>query len=67
MHYLEKGAMWGMVDYGKHSYAAKNTEYSYNHDMGGYTKDEIRAYLATDEKEWLEMERELYAGVRKDK
>lgn len=35
--------------------------------MGGYTKDEIRAYLATDEKEWLEMERELYAGVRKDK
>ena len=35
--------------------------------VGGYTKDEIRAYLATDEKEWLEMERELYAGVRKDK
>ena len=65
MHYLEKGAMWGMIDYGKHNFAAKNTEYSYNHDMGGYTREEIRGFLGTNEKEWLEMERDLYASVLK--
>lgn len=66
MHYLEKGAMWGMIDYGKHNFEAKNTEYSYNHTWGGgYTKDEIRSYLGSGEKEWLEMEADFYRSVLK--
>ncbi len=63
MHYLEKGAMWGMLEYGKHNYEAKNTEYSYNHDMGGYTREEMKEIMGTHEKELLEMEREFYRSV----
>lgn len=35
MHYLEKGAMYGMLDYGLKNRANRNTVYSELHDMGG--------------------------------
>lgn len=35
MHYLEKGALWGMLDYGIQNCKNRNTVYSDEHDMGG--------------------------------
>lgn len=35
MHYLEKGAMWGMLEYGRENFKNRNTIYSDDHDMGG--------------------------------
>ena len=39
MHYLEKGAMYGMLDYGLHNFANKTTVYSELHDMGGIDRE----------------------------
>jgi 2-methylisocitrate lyase-like PEP mutase family enzyme len=57
-HYLEKGAMWGMLDYGQHVFADKNTAYSDDHDMGGVMEngwmsvyEELSMY-----KKWLALE-----------
>lgn len=36
MHYMEKGAMWGMVEYGTMNMKNKSTVYSEWHDMNGY-------------------------------
>ena len=38
MHYMEKGAMWGMMRYGVENLKNKSTVYSQYHDMDGYTK-----------------------------
>lgn len=35
MHYLEKGMIWGMMEYGLNNIANKSTVYSNDHDMGG--------------------------------
>lgn len=67
LHYLEKGAMWGMLDYGKHDFANKNTEYSANHDMGGLQGiDRYKALETTNEKDWLELEQKFYDSVKKN-
>ena len=58
MHYLEKGALWGMLDYGIQNNKNKNTVYSDQHDMGGLmTNDEsmeglvkFKAYLDLEAK-----------------
>ncbi len=34
-HFMEKGAMWGMMDYANHTIADKSTAYADAHDMGG--------------------------------
>ena len=66
MHYLEKGAMWGMMDYGKRNFASRNTIYSTEHDMGGMTPEEMNRCRSMDpDSAWLEMEREFYQAVRK--
>ena len=57
MHYLEKGSMFGMMDYGKHVFAAQSTQYADEHDMGGYTKQEQRQLLERDSG-WLDAEEE---------
>jgi len=36
MHYMEKGAMWGMVQYGVENLKNKSTVYSEWHDTNGY-------------------------------
>ena len=36
MHYMEKGAMWGMIKYGVENLKNKSTVYSEWHDMNGY-------------------------------
>ena len=61
MHYLEKGAMWGMVDYGRHNYANKSTVYSTEHDMGGMTpEDRILCRTMDPDNSWLDAEREFF-------
>jgi len=57
MHYLEKGSMYGMMDFGKRVFGDMSTRYSDEHDMGGYTKDEQRTLLERDIG-WMDAEEE---------
>lgn len=57
MHYLEKGSMYGMMDFGKRVFAEQSTRYSDEHDMGGYTKEEQRNLLERDIG-WMDAEEE---------
>ncbi len=43
MHYMEKGAMWGMIEYGTENLKNKSTVYSEWHDMNGYDRNGGRA------------------------
>ncbi|MHC1691746.1 MAG: oxaloacetate decarboxylase [Sphaerochaetaceae bacterium] len=40
MHILEKAAMWGMIDFGKHAYNEKSLAYHDTHTMG-YKKEDM--------------------------
>ncbi|NLC40691.1 MAG: isocitrate lyase/PEP mutase family protein [Clostridiaceae bacterium] len=61
MHYLEKGSMWGMTDYGRHNFANKSTVYSNDHDMGGLPPEEVRVARAMDPLDtWLDAERAFF-------
>lgn len=53
MHYMEKGAIWGMVKYGMENLKNKSTVYSEWHDMNGYDKYFKRRTIANS---MLEME-----------
>lgn len=55
MHYLEKGAMYGMMDYGKHVFKDRSTRYADEHSMGGMTPAEQKASLERDSG-WLDAE-----------
>ena len=61
MHYVEKGAMWGMLEYGVNNLKNKSTVYSHYHEMDGYTK-----WVTTNNgygqgpKEMLEFEAECF-------
>lgn len=57
MHYLEKGSMYGMLDYGKHVFADRSTRYADEHTMGGMSKAEQRAAMERD-RGWLAAEEE---------
>lgn len=57
MHYLEKGSMYGMMDYGKRVFADRSTRYADEHTMGGMTKAEQKAALERD-RGWLAAEEE---------
>ncbi len=48
MHYLEKGSMWGMMDFGKEVFRTSSTRYSDEHTMGGRSKEEQRELLERD-------------------
>ena len=61
MHYLEKGSMWGMMDYGKHNIANRSTVYSMEHDMGGMTPEEMRKCRSLDpDNAWLDTEQDFF-------
>jgi 2-methylisocitrate lyase-like PEP mutase family enzyme len=61
MHYLEKGSMWGMMDYGKHNIANRSTVYSMEHDMGGMNPEEMQKCRSLDpNNRWLDAEREFF-------
>lgn len=60
IHYLEKGAMWGMLEYGKKNFENKNAWYSDEHDMGGLTKEEQQETYAFNNKMWFERERKYW-------
>jgi methylisocitrate lyase len=57
MHYLEKGSMYGMLDYGKHVFKNRSTAYADDHTMGGLTKEQQRDVQERD-RGWLEAEQE---------
>lgn len=56
MHYLEKGAMYGMLDYGLHNFENKTTVYSELHDMGGIDRELRQKALGDGAAEILEKE-----------
>lgn len=64
MHYLEKGAMYGMLEYGKKNFANQNTVYSELHDMGGLTPEEKRQAFSCKTDELLESELAYYQYVK---
>jgi methylisocitrate lyase len=55
MHYLEKGSMYGMMDYGRHVFKDRSTSYADEHSMGGMTPAEQKASLERDSG-WLDAE-----------
>ncbi|MFC0410033.1 isocitrate lyase/PEP mutase family protein [Roseomonas elaeocarpi] len=57
MHYLEKGSMFGMMDYGRRVFADRSTRYADEHTMGGLSKQEQRALQERD-RGWLDAEEE---------
>lgn len=48
MHYLEKGSMYGMLDYGRNVVRDRNTRYVDDHTMGGLSDAERRAAMERD-------------------
>ncbi len=57
MHFLEKGSLYGMLDYAKHVASERSTAYADDHNMGGLSPDEQRAVQERD-RGWLAAERE---------
>lgn len=60
MHYLEKGSMYGMLDYGVKNFANQNTVYSETHDMGGLDKELCRRAMSFDAASYLKKEADYY-------
>ncbi len=60
MHYLEKGSMYGMLDYGLKNFANQNTVYSELHDMGGLDEEIRRKAFRFGASEMLTKEAEYY-------
>jgi hypothetical protein len=56
MHYLEKAAMFGMLDFGRHVIADQTTVYADTHDMGGLSSEEQGNALRQDTF-WLDREK----------
>ena len=57
MHYLEKGSMFGMLDYGKHVFKDRTTAYADDHTVGGLTNEEQAAVMERGDSRWLDAER----------
>jgi methylisocitrate lyase len=57
MHYLEKGSMFGMLDYGRHVFRDRTTAYADDHTMGGLTREEQAAVMGRGDESWLDAER----------
>lgn len=55
MHYLEKGSMYGMMEYGRRVFADQSTGYADDHSMGGLSSDE-RNQLLNRDFGWLDAE-----------
>jgi 2-methylisocitrate lyase-like PEP mutase family enzyme len=59
MHYTEKGAMFGMLDYGMRAIKDQNTVYIDEHDFDGLLPGKDHHVLLAHWKKWLPMEDEL--------
>jgi methylisocitrate lyase len=57
MHYLEKGSMWGMMDFGRRVFAENSTRYADEHTMGGLTPAQQKQQLERDIG-WMDAEEE---------
>lgn len=57
MHYLQKGAMYGMLKYGMENFKNKSAVFSDQHDMGGISIEEQKRLRGFDAEKWFEMER----------
>ncbi len=64
MHYLEKGSMYGMLEYGLQNHANKNTVYSELHDMGGIPEDIRRQAMHIGATDLLTKEADYYSFAR---
>ncbi|MED9822264.1 MAG: isocitrate lyase/PEP mutase family protein [Christensenellales bacterium] len=60
MHYLEKGSMYGMLDFGLKNYANRSTVYSETHDMGGLDRAMYRKAMSFGADSLLKREAEYY-------
>lgn len=56
MHYLEKGSMFGMLDYGLKNFENKNTVYSETHDMNHLDRALYRKAMSFGAAAYLERE-----------
>lgn len=63
MHALAKGALYGMMDYGRHNFANRSAVYSDQHDFGGLTAKLQEQARSFDAKYWLELERQFYQNA----
>jgi methylisocitrate lyase len=59
MHYTEKGAMFGMLDYGMHTIKDQNTVYVDEHDFDGWLPGKDHHVLLAYWKTWIPMEEEF--------
>lgn len=57
IHCLEKGAMWGMLLYGKKNFENKNGVFSGHHQMDGLTEEEKKEAFNVYGTQWLQMEK----------
>lgn len=57
MHYLQKGAMYGMLKYGMENFKNKSAVFSDQHDMDGISTEEQKRLRGFDAEKWFEMER----------
>lgn len=61
MHYLEKGSMYGMLDFGLKNHANRNTVYSETHDMGGLDRALYRKAMSFNAADYLKREADYYS------
>ena len=59
MHYTEKGAMFGMLDYGMRTIKDQNTVYIDEHDFDGWLPGKDHHILLAYWKKWMSMEDEF--------
>ena len=60
MHYLEKGSMYGMLDFGLKNFANKNTVYSETYENPDVPKELLKKAYDFSAKEMLTREAEYY-------
>lgn len=67
LHCLEKGAMWGMLDYGDHTFADRNTLYIDGKDMADkgvfHWFEQVPYYV--DFMRWMDFEKECFEKGKK--
>lgn len=62
MHGLAKGALWGMIEFGKENFKNKSAVYSDQHDFGGFGKAVEHKARSFDAEKWFELERQFKNG-----
>ena len=60
IHYLQKGAMYGMMKYGMENFKNKSAVYSDLDDMGGLLPEEQKKLRGFDAEKWFGMERKFW-------